>query len=158
MNKTQYLWDVTLTTGHIRKLPREEVADDIIEMLAEWLDEALDAGRQGKQHPLPGDFGSRYTALALEQDGALVVTVYLRQHDAAKSAHPLTTTGVARRSRQSGFLWKMLIHAGPVAEGLQEPSAPWCATHLHPALAFDPDAAQWLGDFEGCLAWAWMSL
>jgi hypothetical protein len=30
-------------------------------------------------------------------------------------------------------------------------SAPWLAVVLLPGLAFDPEAAEWLGDFERCM-------
>ena len=36
------------------------------------------------------------------------------------------------------------------------PEPPWCAVEIHPALALYPAAAEWLGDFERCVAWAWV--
>jgi hypothetical protein len=35
-------------------------------------------------------------------------------------------------------------------------SLPWCAVILTPNAARQIDQMDWLGDFERCLAWAWL--
>ena len=42
---------------------------------------------------------------------------------------------------------------------LRRPPAPWLIVALLPALtAWDRTRWDWLGDFERCLAWAWLEL
>lgn len=43
----------------------------------------------------------------------------------------------------------------PLAE-VECPGEPWCAVRLEPGIALYPETAHWLGDFERCLAWAWL--
>jgi hypothetical protein len=71
---------------------------------------------------------------------------------------PLVTIAVAAKSKVSARLWSELqrpIPGSSPAAG-DPPRAPWVAARLYPTLALDPDAAVWLGDFERCLAWAWI--
>jgi hypothetical protein len=99
---------------------------------------------------------SDYGARCLTQDGALVVTVYAPQPQVGQRP-PLVTFGVAHRSRQGAALWTELLKVGPAAPGTREPHAPWCGVHVHPSIVGYMDALSWLGDFERCVAWAWIS-
>ena len=49
------------------------------------------------------------------------------------------------------------MFATSVKRGVQRPAEPWCAVLIHLTLALaDPSASAWLGDFERCVAWAWV--
>jgi hypothetical protein len=74
---------------------------------------------------------------------------------------PVITIGIAAKSRCSAKLWQMLHNHAmpgiPVKTDINAPpSAPWCAARIEGGLAHYPGAAAWLGDFERCLAWAWI--
>ena len=61
----------------------------------------------------------------------------------------------------SGYIWEDLhaVSELPAKTDITRvPSPPFIAVSLHPELEMYPDAAQWLGDFERCLAWGWLSL
>lgn len=96
-------------------------------------------------------------------DGGLVVTVYgpLGPHTPGKphggATTPLVTVGVAQRSRHGQPLWESLVNAFGCADETEKPAEPWCAVALHPGLSAYPDASDWLGDFERCIAWAWIT-
>lgn len=66
----------------------------------------------------------------------------------------LVCIGVAMHSRCGQALWVRL-------NGLAgaKPDEPWCGAWLDPeGQAADPEAYMWLGDFERCLAWAFLSI
>ena len=69
----------------------------------------------------------------------------------------LVTFGVAQRSRQGAQLWDMLLAVFLAKDGLEPPDTPYCALAVHPSvIAFD-GPTQWLGDFERCVAWTWLT-
>ena len=137
-----YLHHVTLATGHQRRSPRAEVAESAMAVMAAWLDRAL-LVEAPQPLPVPG-----YTAEAMTAPGGLVVTV------SAVAGVPLVTFGVARRARNAAGLWRRLSGLAQVQES-EPPPAPWIGVVVLPALATDP-AVRWLGDFERCIAWAWI--
>lgn len=155
-----YLHHLTLSTGHLARTAREDVAPEVTALLAPWL---VGLVQTGKVAPLPASSLSAYSAQALVQDGALVVTVYAptgphapgKPH--AGPGTPLVTLGVAQRSRQAAGLWDALTGAFPARAGLQMPSTPWVAVATHPAMLAHRDAVEWLGDFERCIAWSWIT-
>ena len=65
--------------------------------------------------------------------------------------------GIAQRSREAAQLWDYLINAFGAHPSAKMPSVPWCATSPHEPLAVLRDALDWLGDFERCVAWAWIT-
>lgn len=146
-----YITHITLTTGHVAHQGREDVSDATLAVVVPWLRAALSSGQP---EPIPAVPGG-YAAVALQQDGALVVTVYGPSPDIGQRM-PLATFGVAARSRHASMLWDMLMHTQPaVLPRLQQPGTPWCAVVPYPMLLDHPDAAEWLGDLERCIAWAW---
>lgn len=148
-----YISHITLTTGHVANHGRAVVSDAALAVVVPWLAEALTSL---EPLPIPGVTGD-FAALALQQAGALVVTVYGPQPDIGRR-EPLASFGVAVRSRQAGKLWDMLMQTQPgVIRGLQPPGVPWCAVVPYPALLAHGDALGWLGDFERCVAWAWVT-
>lgn len=155
-----YINHITLTTGHIARTSRGDVASEVTALLAPWLQDIINSGRA---HPLPVPALSHYSAQALVQDGALVVTVYApagphiqgRPHDGG--GMPLVTFGVAQRSRHAAKLWGTLIQAFPMHPGVTMPDAPWLAVALHPSMAAYAGAVDWLADFERSIAWSWIT-
>ena len=134
-----YLWHLTTTTGHGRRSYRNEVDPAVVTLVRQQLGEAL-AGidvvvRDG------------YALTAKAVGTALVATV-------SGPKGTLVTIGVARKSRDAARLWQMLQSKSDAIGEMPRP--PWCAVALHPAIAGDPIAATWLGDYERCLAWAWV--
>lgn len=141
-----YINHITLSTGHSRRSPRTEVGNDVIAWLRPWLDKLLG----GTPLPLPEPSLDHYSASAHIEQGGLVMTIYA-------GAAALVTMAVAARSRQSAPLWAyMQAQHGPSGPGTPAPAAPWLAVALRPGLAQHADANEWLGDFERCVAWAWM--
>ena len=81
--------------------------------------------------------------------------------------HVTLTTGHVTRSHRADVDDGTLAAVSPwlqqaINSGQQHPSAkrprePWCAVALHPTLAGDLGATQWLADFERSVAWAWIT-
>lgn len=46
---------------------------------------------------------------------------------------------------------------GGAAQSMDQPDAPWCAVVLHPSLSAYRGDVEWMGDFERCIAWAWIT-
>lgn len=151
MRHDMYINHITLSTGHVTRSQRSDVGDDVLATVAPWVAAAVNSGQQ---HPLPGR--PDYAAAVFVQDGGLAVTVYAPQPDIGPRL-PLVTFGVAQRSRQGAGLWALLVANFGAHPSARKPGEPWCAVALHPALRADMGAAEWLGDFERCVAWAWIT-
>jgi hypothetical protein len=154
-----YITHVTLQTGHARRSPREEVSDATLALLSPWLDQLLAAGTP---LPLPVPALSHFAASATVDNGALLLTLFapLGPHQTGKPAKaelPMVTLGIAQRSRHGAQLWPLLAQLPGIATGLERPAEPWCAVVLHPTLAAYHGDAAWMGDFERCVAWAWIT-
>lgn len=155
-----YINHITLNTGHLARTQRAGVDPEVTALLAPWLQVIVNSGQA---HPLPVPELAHISAQAFVQDGGLVVTVSAPAgpHTPGKPhtgpAMPLVTLGVAQRSRQGAALWALLVNAFGQKPGLQEPGAPWLAVALHPSAAAYTGALDWLGDFERCIAWAWIT-
>ena len=151
---------ITLNTGHVARTKRADVAPDVTALLANWLPGTINSGRT---HALPVPSLSHFGAQVLVHDGALVVTVvapvgpHQQGQPFAGKTMPLVTFGVAQRSRQGALLWDMLTSAFGSVAGLQQPGTPWCAVAVHPSIAAYDGPVDWLGDFERCVAWAWLT-
>lgn len=141
---------VTLNTRDSRVSPRDEVSPSVRAMLRPLLADGL--------HPLPGPLG--YDLAITTIGAALIATVYRRNDNA-----PLVMIGVAADFSGSPELWAALVDllaSAPAASvhgadaPLERPTeTPWCgAVVLFPTRR----EAEWLGDFERCLAWAWVDL
>ncbi|MBX9756017.1 MAG: hypothetical protein K2X80_14780, partial [Pseudomonadaceae bacterium] len=126
--------------------------------VAPWLSALIESG---SLLPLPVSILAQYSALATVHDGGLVATISgppLTTGPMAGKPPPLVTMGVAKRSRHAATLWPLLT--GPVMPrsmpGIQCPATPWLAVSIWPTIAMHPEALEWLGDLEQCIAWAWM--
>jgi hypothetical protein len=155
-----YINHLTLLTGHLARTPRSDVAPEIIKLLSDWLVTTLDSGRT---HPLPVPSVSHFGIQTLTKNGLLQVTVFgpSGQHKQGKPHNgpvmPLVTFGVAGDSLQGKELWEALTAKFETKLGLIQPDAPWCIVAIHPTVIAYPSALAWLGDFERCIAWAWLT-
>jgi len=138
---------ITLNTGHIRQSPKHEVADDIMPIMQELLATVLAGGHAA----MPGFEGITINGAA--QGHCLLATVWDR------AEVPLVTVGVAAEPECGAELWQML-HAYTeqhlVTDQAEQPPVPWCAARMEISSIARPDTVSWLGDFERCLAWAWL--
>lgn len=154
-----YINHLTLSTGHCRRSPRDEVDDATLALLHPWLLAALSSGAI---EPLPVDALSHFGARVIKDIG-LVVTLYApRGPHTPGRPHvgewlPLVTLGVAQRSRESAELWAALVANLGAKPGTTIPSTPWVAVAIHDTTGGYLDALQWLGDLERCIAWAWIT-
>lgn len=130
----KHLCHYTITTGHARQSPRSEVSDGILDFLAPLLATG--------EHEMPRF--SEYRVRVTIEGSTLEATV-------SRGDTPLVTTFVV--VDQAG-LDRVLRATGCIpAVALTLPAA---LVETHPTLQLDRDAIGWLGDFERCLAWAWI--
>jgi hypothetical protein len=143
----RFIRHITITTGNSRDSFAGEVSQ-----------EALDACRHIVTHlsktrqPVPGL--PDYEINGARWGRSMVATIW-------RGDAPLVTLGVAVHSRDGAQLWRTLHTQAelPVETSPDNcPPEPWVAVLLHVGLALYPDAADWLGDFERCLAWAFYLL
>ena len=152
MKPNQYIYHIELNTGVNRKSRRHEVNQALMPRIAEILDAAiraddlgLDDGR-GASLPIPG------FRLSAPPDGRCLLASVM-----ADDGTVLATFGVAAHARCGAGLWRCLTEIPtPINPILERPQAPWCAVRLRPGLDIYPSAADWLGDLERCIAWAWL--
>lgn len=157
--RSPYLIHITLTTGDSRKSPRSEVGDDTLALVAPWLAEILSSG---DQRPLPAQELAHFSASATVQDGGLVCTLWApagphHPGRAAPGRLPMVTFGVAQRSRQGADLWALLVAQFGAVPGIRKPAEPWCGVVVHEAAGAYRGDLHWVGDFERCVAWAWIT-
>lgn len=158
--ETLSITHITLSTGHKRESLRSEVADSVLQALAPWLDVLV--AKSGRVE-FPFDGFRHFSASAVSFDGALVVTVFAPSGpldvgllSGAVDGVPLVTFGVALNASHGSVLWDKLLLYSELSVALSMPASPWCGVVVHPSLSLFPDAARWLGDFERCVAWAWV--
>lgn len=73
----------------------------------------------------------------------------------------LVRMAVVTKSKDATKAWQVLHDESkllPKTDPLKTPSVPFIAVSLQPDLDYYGDASMWLGDFERCLAWTWVSL
>ena len=141
---------ITMTTGHNRVSPRSEVQQGTMKMVTTWMLMAL---ADGKPTPLPCPLGEKGFHARLSVDaGALFCTLF------GSKTLPLLTFGVAVDETQSDVLWGRMCKEDGVGKGLTKPAAPLCAVTLHTGFTtcLDVDMWSWAGDFERCVAWAFI--
>ena len=136
----------TISTGDIRRSPRAEVGDDVIAALASTLATGW--------HQVPG-FPSHRVRVTI--DGAVLLATV---HVARRFEHPLSwpddiplvTFGVAVDQAGLAAL-RELLHVQPGADVW----APACLVRIEPFVVLGaPRSLEWIGDYERCVAWAWI--
>lgn len=146
----RYLRHLTLDTGHQRDSYRDEVADDVVAMLRPLLERAV----RGEHVPIPGDIEPACTMTGgVGRDRALLLTI-CGPPTLGVDHPPILQLGVAPSSLAGAALWREWFGT---ARDDRTPAAPWCCVRIMPAMAVYPSAAEWLGDFERCAAWAWLA-
>jgi hypothetical protein len=142
---------LTINTGRLRELSRDEFTDDDITILRPFC--------QPGAYQLPN--GPDWAVdVSLFDDVGFLFTV---KH----SKEPIVICGVAGDDVAADVLWPILEclyleladQARRSAANLQPPippaSTPWCAVAVVGPAAIHT-AADWLSEFERCLAWAWL--
>lgn len=74
---------------------------------------------------------------------------------------PLLTLGVCAETAESAALWQALHREAtlPLAtDPARPPAAPWCAVRIELGALPYLETMAWVGDFERCLAWAWIDI
>lgn len=146
---------LTTTTGRTSTIAPGDVSPATEALLREWLPKAI---RKGSA-PLPVRKLSHFSATVLTEGGGVVVTVNApagphatgKPYKGAKI--PLVTFGIAPNEDAATDIWTAFIKHNRRTRLVARPQAPWCATILYPTLPAYKDAANWLGDFERCVAW-----
>ena len=149
-----YIRHVTLSTGDVRDSYASEIGDAALSVCRALIERAL-RGQIVESVPLPGVPG--YSLHVRATARCLTARVYA---DGAPSIL-VVTIGIATHSRCGSRLWRALHTCGadpvPVVTDPERcPPEPWVAAALDVGIAQYPDAVQCLGDFERCLAWAWI--
>jgi len=139
-----YLTHATTSTGHIRRSYRHEVADDVVSTLKCWLPDLL----TGQLRCIVDD---RYAARCDWYNGKAIGLVVCRL-DAEMRQTDLVRFSVCRHSKRATPAWE---YAG--GEG-SPPRVPFVAAGLlqDNIVAEDLPVLPVIGDFERCLAWAWL--
>lgn len=154
--RERHVLHVTLQTGHTRKSPRSEVADEVVEMLRPLLERAL----RGERVPIPGQPG--YTMTGGAQGRCCMVTVSGQVRDTARPEPvPVVSIGVAAHSRCGAYLWRLLHERADLRYATDPgrvPPEPWVADRIDVGAALLPEAMHWTGDLSRCLAWTWIEL
>jgi len=146
---------ITLTTGHARDSFAGEVAPNVTEAM-QGLISRICAGEVSEpvslqEYALVGP----YSISGRCSSRCLTATVYAD----GPPSELICTIGIATHSRCGATLWRALHTYGqiPVATDPDEcPPEPWVAAALDEGALTHPDALEWLGDFERCLAWGWV--
>lgn len=149
MNK--FIRHITLTTGHARDSFPGEVSPEAIAACRQIIDQII-GGTISEPASIPGT-GCHITGRASSK--CLLATVWYRGEQ-----RPLCTIAVAAHSRCGAKLWRDLHTWGEtsvVTDPDRCPPEPWVAAALYSGIESHMEAAHWLGDFERCLAWAWLA-
>lgn len=115
----------------------------------------ITAGKVSEPAPIPGTQG--YSLAGRASGKCMVATVWAD----GPPSEVVATIGIALRSLCGAKLWRELHQWGEtpvVTDPARCPQEPWIAAALDTGIVRHPDAAEWLGDFERCLAWAWLEL
>lgn len=163
----RYIRRITLTTGHVRDSYRTEVGPGIVEALRPLIERALTGEHvqiPGVQpvHTITGGAHGRCVSLTVWAP-PLSPLAFPAARDVADRPVPIVEIGIAPHSRCGAVLWRSLhemgerFGGGVATDPERCPPEPWVAALLYGPLAeIYLDSMEWLGDFERCLAWAWV--
>jgi hypothetical protein len=151
----RFIRHITLQSGHVRDSFAGEVKTDALVFCQHLIDQCLE--RDGQRIPITLPGTEDYSLLAGRAPGrSLVGSVW--HCDEAPVA--LVNFAVAVKSRPGSRIWRRLHEFSTVPAATDSdrcPTEPWIAVSLEPDIVNHADALEWLGDFERCLAWAWIS-
>jgi hypothetical protein len=143
--KPDWFWHLTLNTADTRKSYRSEVGADALEAMQKM-------GLLEPEVHLP--VGHGYHLKTTTDEGGAVFTVF-------RDDIPLVHCLLALDANDDGGYWAVLEQMYlAVTDKISTESAfpekpaspPWLAVMLL-GLGYAPEAADWLGDFECCMAW-----
>ena len=150
-----HIHHLTITTGHSRRSNRHEIAPQVLADLRGMLAAALPPGAQTGRIDLTMIEPAGHW-LRLTRHGRCLLCTLMRDDV------PLVTFGIATHSRCGAGMWRALLRDADILpdarppDPARAPQEPWIAARLEPGLGLAPDAAQWAGDLERCVAWAWL--
>lgn len=141
---------ITLTSGDVRWSPREEVDDGLMRLLVDHLSAGLHATRTAPA-PIPRMDGY---AMHGTTDGNVLMASISQWH--AEAWMPILTIAAVPADAPVQRIAGLLTHAGDAPRELPRPG-PWCLVRLYDTAALvPPEDLLWMGDYERCLAWAWL--
>lgn len=148
-----FIRHITLTSGHVRDSLSNEVSQVALEYYKQLIREITNPNEPDKYVAVFPEI-PEYTINGALENGNLIATVW-------RNEVPIVTIGVAMGLSEGSDLWKIMHQdqIWPLTLATREdqcPTDPWCAAKIQPGLMLYPDAARWLGDFERCLAWAFL--
>jgi len=149
----RWLEHVTLTTGHSRRSYLDEVSDEAL-ALCRRLIEHLRSGDPAARVPI---LRTPYVLTGYARTGrCLTVTI--------AADEPVVLMAVGVHSKCGARVWREIHQYADewelpyVTDRDRPPPEPWCAALLDSAAARQPaEGLMALGDFERCLAWAWLT-
>jgi hypothetical protein len=146
----QFIRHITLTTGHVRDSFADEISPEAIQVCGDLIERMT----AGESPAIPGFESFRVSGVSYGR--CFVATVW-------SGKEPIVTIGIATHSRCGAETWRALHQLAaplpPLSTSVDEcPPEPWCAARLEVFAAFYPDVMAWIGDFERCLAWAFVGI
>lgn len=140
-----YIWHITTTTGDTRKSPRDEVGDDIVALMKQW----LATMRSGQAQAVLDD---KYACRIDVDKRKYAVFVIERLSDDMQTRTDIIRFVLCKHSKRKVDAWVAVAGVG------EPPQPPFCAVQLlHENLTFDDMLhIGLLADFERCMAWAWL--
>lgn len=145
-----YIKHITLQTAHIRNCEKKEVSEEALAYCDSLIEQCLLNPQAKKPIAVDG-----YSVTMSSTYSALVVTVWY----GTQNPLPIVTFSCVTKSRNSLKIWRELHRYATLPTQTQEhnpPQTPYLAVSLHATAIDYSDAINWLGDFERCVAWAWI--
>lgn len=144
-----YIRHITLQTAHSRNIEKSEISAESIEFCTDLITSCL---LNPNEKVSIKNFDGYYFSAGNTGGKSLFGTVWYGEL-------PLVTFVVAKKSRNAAKVWQEL-HRNVTLEAKTDvkdvPSVPFIAVSVQVTANLVPDAMSWLGDFERCIAWAWM--
>lgn len=142
--KQQFLTHVTVDTGHSRRSYRNEIDDEVIELLKTWLPDIYG----GKSRGVIDD----YYAVRCDWHNSKSVGFTVSRMDTEMQATEIVKFSVCRHSKRAKPSWEFVGGKGT------PPPVPFVAATFFPNNLIVDDLASIsaIADFERCLAWAWL--
>ena len=142
--KQVFLTQATVDTGHSKRSYRNEVGDEIVELLKTWLPDLF----AGKLRGVIDD----YYAVRCDWHNSKSVGFTVSRMDAEMQATEIVKFSVCRHSKRAKPSWEFVGGKG------NPPPVPFVAAKIfsNNLTVNDLASISAIADFERCLAWAWM--
>lgn len=144
-----YIKHITLQSTHSRNIEKSEVSAESLELCTDLITSCLFSSNKKIAIPF---FDGYYLSAGNTGGKSLFGTIWFGEL-------PLVTFVVAKKSRNAAKVWQELHRHVTLETKTDEkdvPSVPFIAVSLQVTAQLAPDAMSCLGDFERCIAWAWM--